>query len=477
MLKKGNFCRRKGALASAFSLKSFLQKFAVAFSTLALCAVGANPSFDLSQFHAQLTSSSFVSKDFQTQGSYQFGWLGNFGNNSTSYSADLNSVLSLGIGCVSCSFFEISNAQFEKGIVRGQNQFLRVGIGRKHLRWASIDDQWNLGLLNPRFRNDEIQPMQSGLVGSWLRYGDERFSAEFFASGLYIPERGASISTDNGNLRSDSPWFVEPPRELVFLDQSTPLKYYPQIPPASKIVQQPSLGLATSALLWHGASLKVFAIDKPLNQLALSYSAYLDLSNLSATVELYPRVLRHTLVGAELSQTIAQSRIAISVIQEKLREVLQDLPRGSTEQIFAPANLFSIDLSQRATFSNAMNVELGAHALYIQKENDIDRGSFVEGDTVSIFPDRFLFRSAMMFEFKLSIPLALQRDSANFKVSYTRDLKYESEMMSLVSEYVLGKNYFFALQGDFLAAKKEQDGFVGQFRSNDRVTGSLKYVF
>jgi hypothetical protein len=62
-------------------------------------------------------------------------------------------------------------------------------------------------------------------------------------------------------------------------------------------------------------------------------------------------------------------------------------------------------------------------------------------------------------------------------ISYTRDTKFNSEILSGTMLWNATSKLTLSVRMDFLSAKEEKDGFVGQFRSNDRIVGGVHYAF
>lgn len=430
-----------------------------------------------SGFVVGVQSSSFLSKSFQTQSHYELGFIGETNPSSDSLSLSLDALSSVGLGCTSCSFVEVKELLIRSTPVTSNAYALHIGVGRRHLGWSEVEERWKLGLLDPRFRNDELNPMSSALAGVFIDQSIGPMQLSLFASTLYVPERGSNVEDDAGKLSSDSPWFVEPPKEVIFLDQSTPIRYHPNIPPVAKIVRQNSLGASLASPLWTGARASVFAMNKPSNQLALSYDATLDLSTLVSRVDLYPRVMQQSVWGFDFDQKIGKSQIHFGILGERFTELNSGFAQGSTTQVFQPALVYGLDVSRHFEPQPRMGVTVGASLLSVVKQPDQEVGPMAQPSGESIFSDRFLFQQAMQLTAATEFSLFHARRDAKVSASYTRDIKFSSQMASYEGLWQANRELSVSLRLDFLAANTEKDGFVGQFRSNDRILGGVRYVF
>src|SRR5690606_10564467 len=101
-----------------------------------------------------------------------------------------------------------------------------LAFGRKRVSWNRMDEIWELGVWQPRYRWDYLTPRSVGLTGFFAEIKpDNSWTLQLWASPLFVPERGTPLEFRDGMIRSPSPWFLNPPSELGVLGRPTPIRY------------------------------------------------------------------------------------------------------------------------------------------------------------------------------------------------------------------------------------------------------------
>jgi hypothetical protein len=159
-------------------------------------------------------------------------------------------------------------------------------LGRILSDWNQADREWSLGLYEPQYRYDVLNPLRVGQIGlqTSLNYQKLKWSGLF--SPLSIPERGSDIQAQNGHLISQSPWAAKAPDRVIISGVNEPLNYDIHMPSLMSLIAKP--GFFTS-LSWNqlnttdsasdpvlegdqGLSAQVTYAYKPISQVLLEYT-------------------------------------------------------------------------------------------------------------------------------------------------------------------------------------------------------------
>lgn len=148
-------------------------------------------------------------------------------------------------------------------------------IGRRLEQWSALDSAWNLGVYQPQFRWNQLNPENQGLTGLFWSKVTESYGLTLFASPLYIPDQGAGYEIKDGQFQSGNPFFQAPPQNVRFQGKLLPIDYQVNKPDISSVIYQSEFG----AQLRYGEAKGFFGnlagIFKPSNQLALGYKGVL----------------------------------------------------------------------------------------------------------------------------------------------------------------------------------------------------------
>jgi hypothetical protein len=349
---------------------------------------------------------------------------------------------------------------------------LRLSLGRSIQEWSILDSEWKLGIIEPRYRGDELSTLRVGLVGLFADAKLDGFQFLLFASPLMIPERGVPFSVQEGALVSKSAWFIGAPKEVLFLNQNTPVRYGTEVPATRELLFHASAGIKISRNFGSTAKLGVHWLNKPVQQLALSYDAVLGLSDLVAQVNLFPRILRHDVIGVDwrwqLDSTFLWAGHFFDRPYELNRPVL-----GATAQKFEPAQVSGLGVSQQfsSKYVKKTRARLGIAFLNVQKQRDQDIGSLAKASGESLFPDRYWMRQALQTNLDVHINRNWILD-----FSFLRDLKFPASMLRSSLSYVGFRDWTVRLRSDAIGSASVE-GFLSPFQSNDRVSGEVQYVF
>jgi hypothetical protein len=147
--------------------------------------------------------------------------------------------------------------------------------GRRLMNWSAIDNIWNLGVIQPQFKWNQLNAQNQGLTGLFWEQNEAGWGYTLFASPLYIPDQGAGYEIKDGQFQSGNPFFRAPPQNIRFQGQLLPIDYDIHRPEASEVVSQSMFGAQFRWGEETGYFARVAGIYKPSNQLALGYKGIL----------------------------------------------------------------------------------------------------------------------------------------------------------------------------------------------------------
>jgi hypothetical protein len=382
-----------------------------------------------------------------------------------------------------------------------------IYIGRKKESWSTLDDTWQLGIWQPRFRWDDLRPETVGLTGVFLEASDKDIELTAFGTPIFIPERGASVSADQGQLSSPSPWFYPPAPRINIFGTLTPSNYQIVVPDLSSLIFNPGGGVKirggahpNEAGGWVSAS---FAYQ-PVNQLLMGYSGYLSVANpIHAVVTLVPRVGYHELAAAEGGYNAPNWRAWISVLGENpvgdsAVPVVTD-SNGLTLQALSPSlsvsTGFEWDVTNGELSSDnhapgpMVGANNGSYRGYAPRTviqflslsqwggNAADVGPNAgSGSTPSVFEERYPFQEAVSLG--ISTPIWGRFTGSTrmiYDVTHSGTIS-SSELRYTVSHWVLG------VGADFLASSQTDPNapgtdFISHYQADNQIHTGVSYVF
>lgn len=361
---------------------------------------------------------------------------------------------------------------------------VQVQVGRKIERWSGLDETWQLGLFQPRFRWDYMRPEQVGLTGAFLSLDAPKFRFTAFGTPFFIPERGVNISIQNGSVVSQSPWFLPPPSKITIVDRATPVQYTVQVPQIQDIVMHAGAGgmlrVGGETGPWASASYAY----KPMNQLLLAYDGNLIHDDVSAPVAeatVYPRVVYHHIGSLDLGYAHRNFSAGISGLYDvPVRDVT---PERWTTQEVSRARGLNGTMDVRVGGAPAAPTRLELSYLRVWGGNAPDGGAFAKG-TGSVFDSRYPFQNAMSVGVRGGIPSlsgSFAR-SVSGSAKLITDLKNSGNILSAELRLGIQQRWTCAFGFDVLGSTSPVDSstagsdFIGRYRSNDRIHTWVSYA-
>ncbi len=382
------------------------------------------------------------------------------------------------------SYFDLPEAYLGTSSLK-KNVPLEFQVGRKIQHWNLVDERWKMGIWQPRFRWDALRPENVGLIGLFLGVDRPLWRAHFYASPLFIPERGAPVNVNaDGRIVSDSPWFISPVDHARIFGQDTRIRYQIGVPPISDLVFKGAVGgqlaFGGSKGFWSSAAYAY----QPINQLLLSHDARAyDHVSQDIPATLYPRVGYHHLASAEAGHRSKRMDWALSVMGERPVPyesnplwVSQSVSNALTSAAFMDWRPLEGHF-QSSTISLSYLRQWGGNAADQVPEGRVDLGS-----GGSVFENRYPFQNALKVGGKSILPGKWGRNFlASSEVLY--DLGHQGNVWSTELRFSPHRDWVFDLGADFLTSDRKYSGttgandFIYRYRANDRVHAGVTYVF
>lgn len=365
----------------------------------------------------------------------------------------------------------------------GNGYRTQFSIGRKIEFWSQLDQDWQLGMWQPKSLFDSLRPEDSGLTGVFFRHqeGDSEILA--FASSIFVPTMGPEIKQKNGSLVADSRWYHSPSSTFPLFGKQTRIVYSLDTPELTKLINHSGFGLrfkmgSNSGGLWVSAN----AGHKPMNSLLLKYKQKLFLPEQdpqTGEVSISPDVGYHQLWGADVGYRFSKSLLAaISYIEDRPESktpeapyVIQN-PKAMKGFSFHLEDNFELPfLAEAITLTGNYLRILGGEIL------DYDNAGASQG---AIFDQRFNFTNAASLRTDMSTYVFGRRLMSSLK--YMREFDQHGSLLNGEFNFYPQKSLALIVGADILGVDNGQDSdvdtrFLNQFRANDRVYGGLSYVF
>lgn len=361
----------------------------------------------------------------------------------------------------------------------------KISLGRKRQDWSALDQTWQLGIWQPRFRWDYIRPESVGLTGAFLEYERGPLRVTGFGSPFYVPERGVSVSVEDGTVLARSPWFISPPSQVNVMNRNTPALYSLQLPAVRDLVLHPSYALQVRVGETQGFWGAVSGARKPMNQLLLAYEGWFQhtpAGQQPAVAMIHPRALMHQVESLDLGY---RNRRASAVVSGMLDRPVRDVtPATWTTQEVMDARVVSATVAYGLGGDLTEKSVVEASWIRVWGGNAPDAGADVLG-TGSVFDGRYPFQNALSVGIRGTFPQFAgsfaKRVSGSARL--IADLAHPGSILSTELTFQPEDRWVLSIGLDVLGSNSEPDplaagtDFISRWRDNDRFHVGVSYVF
>ena len=357
-------------------------------------------------------------------------------------------------------------------------------LGRKIQDWSDLDQTWQMGLWEPRFRWDYLAPERVGLTGVFFKLNTEvaRFTA--FGSPVFIPEMGHSYVVEDGKFVGENPWGARPQEQSNVVGVQTNVRYDLKVPPIKDILMSPHFSLRGDLGYAQGPWGSVGYAYKPMNQLQITFDGFLalDPSDPYSDVSVMPQVNYHHLLSVDLGYRKPNYWATASFLYENPDEA--DFSPEISGQTFSEARSAGLTLGVNVGGTQAKPTQIVLSYLKTWGGWVKDKGKLA-GNEGSFFEQRYDFRNAA----KLSVNAPLPGSVGNkfyIKNSFLYDIYSQGGIFQTSVSFHPTRKLGFSLGADVLgtsfasherANAAQSDTFIGRYKTNDRVYGGVSYEF
>lgn len=361
-----------------------------------------------------------------------------------------------------------------------QGQGWKFWLGRKWYLWSEADEHFHRGLFQGRFMNDKFRQDSHGLTGLFFEKNWEGTQLVVFASPLYIPEFGPDHKIVDGGFESPNPFFRPPSRFVDFLGVETRLRYKLIYPVESEIVLNQSYGALFETHQGPFYFRSSYAY-KPMNQLLVGaqfYFRHSERGDQDISVNVFPRLQYHHLAAVEGGFSERGGWTTwLSLVNERPEK--DNVPVDWTYQDTGPSSVLTFYLGRDLGVSPLGETRLFFSTSKIYGGDRHDGGEFTARET--LFERRFQFYDVLSFglqggntrllKHKLSWNTRLDFDESQRGVLWLSDVHYKFD-----KDWTLWTS--LDLIGILDSGKARiTDGFLGEYRANDRAQLGVQYVF
>jgi hypothetical protein len=359
----------------------------------------------------------------------------------------------------------------------------KVSAGRKLYTWADWDSDWKLGVFQPRYTENGLRPKEAGFTGGFFDVHDEHWALTLAAMPVFVPDFGPHISVQDNQLTSKNPWFLSPPAHFLLTDTNPPTQGDIHYDIADhNAMQIASHGGAAGKLEYAngGYGSRWSYAYKPINQFVVSFPSGHPLavgaSGDFMMISVTPRVVYERVTNWDQSVTSGRWTLNGGVAYDS--PVKNPGVDSSTSQQLADAWIVAASVTRRLE-------EAGPHGASVKlgflKVNggDADATGRFAGDG-SIFGRRFQFYEAYLLALKEEL-----RSGLRFPLETEARVIYDRMQGGGVFSLSTGMNFTRAFRADLqldvlgllTSNAPINDGFLSDFRANDRLGLGVSYVF
>lgn len=385
---------------------------------------------------------------------------------------------------------KIPYLNFSEGYYKKQWEHSELIVGRKRNSWFQQEDLWFQGLWHPRFAWDGLEKENQGLLATFYKHKYQAWSFTGFVMPFFIPGIGPSFREDNGALKSSNPWFRQPLSTIDIEETSgeTKINYsLADIDIWSDILNHQGFGVVAE-FKKEAARASLGYAYKPMNQLFLGFPFEMQIGGEEdqVAVEVYPRVLNHHIVSLEAelnsTQSFWQSWVNTTIEVPEFDNASESWVKQETTRAIVFSTFLGYSLRP---FNNLQekhdSAQVYASVLKVIGGDSQDVGPTIVLKKQSYFERRFEFTEALMLGIKnLNYPLLGRAINSQFEVLY--DNAQNGVILSAKIKMEIKRHFHTFLNLDLLGLINEgsaeiEDGFIRNFRANDRIMAGVSYVF
>jgi hypothetical protein len=379
------------------------------------------------------------------------------------------------------SYVAIPEAYFsESKYLKNESVEIEYAIGRKKTISNFLDNQFNLGLINPYFSQDLIHYKTEGLIGFHSSVGNHllKLGANYYP--IFLPNQGPSSKEQDGKIKGANHWASGAPETFIYNGKENSVKYAIDDYNLSDLAAQPgySVTLQSGDVELTNIEFNVTYSDKPTNDIVLSRTVIADL-NLNGAVKLYPIVRYSDKITTDLKIKNNNLTYFASYLMDAPRNRLEKDDRAVQvlEQINGYGAGVTLDLSDY--LDRAFSVTTSYGRFFGGSITDTDSDGVA--NTFNISNQRLIYQQP--FKFNLAFEsFKISSRSVYLNVDWIYDSIQRGSLLSFKASHQPASKMNLSLGFDVIGIADETDLenkklFLGKHSADDRVTGAIEYVF
>lgn len=354
------------------------------------------------------------------------------------------------------------------------DESVNISLGRKKYDWTEIDRIWSLGLWQPRYAIDALRPEDQGLTGLFFDYKQGKVQFLAFASSIYIPTIGPDIREEGGEIKSDNRWY-RPPSNFA---GNIKINYEIDTGNITKLIQQESYGLKLRIGDEEtGPWASLAGGRKPVNDILLQRLVRgVDYTSVAKFV-VSPVVVHQQVFSADIGYQFENANISLSYFEDQPETYIP--PEDYAVQKISPVKYYSAqaDWSVREFIGRPVQLQLG----YLKGLGNevVDIESDGAANEITLLEQRYRFANAATFKIIGEVATVYSRPLVS-KIGYIREFDQEGSILGVEFQYQWNRTWSFLVGMDSLGVDDKSepvDGFINDYRANDRFYGGASYVF
>lgn len=432
------------------------------------------------QGQVSLTNASFLSEDYVQTNRRDFQFVGagldtlvkarTDGEIEDELQGQIRGVFAPGISVL--SYLNVSQLFWK-------HQFLTVG--RKKVNWSLLDENYRLGLYQPLFDWNPLQPESQGLTGVFITFqnneGSIPWGLTLFGTPLYIPNQGAGYEIQDGEFKKSNPYFPTPPRTAMINGQEDQIDYTIQKPETQDIVfqrgfvAQQHVGDPKKGFYFQAA----FA-NKPANDLILGFDGYHQILENEVKIDITPAVWYHSVTSADIQYQFSRFGFGISALEEKPEKPEFEKEEGSnlTSPSYAKSSLVSPFMNFKWKGLQMTMAYLSVRGGEVQFE-----GTFADKGEQLFGVSRYPYQSAYLIGASLKARLA-KKQALALSSRVLQGSKSEFMLWTTTMNYQFQERWSLQVTGQMVDVAANKAGVSTDYYdqvNNDALAMGVSYVF
>ena len=426
----------------------------------------------------RIWNDSFISSDYDATAAKNFGFFGASlttpADSQWMTKMDIDAAFAFNAPLLSYLNFKDLYMDIPFGEVTSPGS-TRLQVGRKRSDWSQADERWNLGVWEPVFKWNPLNPERQGLTGLFLTIPFENAELEILGSPVYLPNQGPSFQVSNsGEFVQGNPWFMPPAKTVHIWSQTSQVEYNLIRPNEAEVVVRKSyatrLKFKTDSFYLQGS----YAY-KPMNELPLGYDGVLDIARDKGIVDIVTSVQYHEVTGADLEWRSKYFKLGVSGFRDKPFGTAsfsddKDWTRPVYREAFATAPYIDI------YFAQGWVAKLQYLSITGGQVEEV--GPLASSSRVPV-TRRYPFTQAQSLEVQYQGRLGLHRPWVS-SLNYTVSTKNQFDLIHWRGVIQLSKLWNVFSETSLVRAQTptlENQNDIAQFENHDRLLAGVGYVF